>query len=695
MPDIRLILEQAVAFHQRGKLDQAEALYEKALAAAPDNFDVLNLLGTLHCQRSNFDAGVRYLTQAVEINARNPATLSNLAYALRELGRPGEAIENCDRALALAPDFADALTNRGAALGDLRRHGDALSDSERAIKLAPDSAVAHCNRGNALLGLGRPRDALASYDRAVAIRPEYMEAVHNRGTAFRELRRPHEAMTSYRQALAISPNYAQAISNLANTLAELGQFDEAAREFERLIALDPYYDCALGGLLDTRMQQCDWRDYDKQVGLVRAGVMTGENVINPFTYLAIPSSPLEQRKCAETFSKAKLIPAVPWTADRKQYRHDRIRLAYLSADFRDHAVSYLVAGLIEAHDPKKFKTIAISYGPKTKDKTRQRLEGEFDLFLDCEHMSDQEILALMQKHEIDIAVDLMGFTRHSRPNLLAARLAPVQVGYLGYPGTIGSPSLDYILADRTVIPEEDRGHYTEQVVYLPDAYQVNDAKRKIADWTPTRQQMALPETGFVFCSFNNHYKISPAVFDVWMRLLREVAGSVLWLIAGSPTSTRNLRQRAEERGIGRDRLVFAARTNLEDHLARHRLADLFLDTLPYNAHTTASDALWAGLPVVTCQGNTFAGRVAASLLHATGLPELITDTLEGYFTLALDLARNPSALAAIKTRLAQDREAQPLFDTARQCRYIESAYVKMWERQQRGVPPSHLVVERT
>ena len=379
-----------------------------------------------------------------------------------------------------------------------------------------------------------------------------------------------------------------------------------------------------------------------------------------------------------------------WRSER--YHHDKIRIAYLSTDFRAHAVAFLIVGIFEHHDKDRFETIAISFSRDDKSETRTRIETAFDRFIDVQEMSDSEVAALMREMEIDIAIDLNGYTGDSRTAILAHRPAPVQVNYLGYPGTMGAPYIDYIIADRMVIPEAQQNHYSEKIVYLPDAYQANDRKRRVADRTPTRSEAGLPERGFVFASFNNTYKIGPEVFDVWMRLLRSIEGSVLWLLEDNAIAGANVKREAQARGVAPERLVFAPRNKPDEHLARHRLADLFLDTLPYNAHTTASDALWMGLPLVTCPGNTFPGRVAASLLNAIGMPQLVTASLAEYEALARKLAGDPAALAAIKAKLAVNRDTHPMFDTARFAGYLESAYVTMWERQQRGdVPASFLV----
>jgi protein O-GlcNAc transferase len=394
--------------------------------------------------------------------------------------------------------------------------------------------------------------------------------------------------------------------------------------------------------------------------------------------------PEEQKQCAAIFVADKYPPSPEPIWNGETYAHARIRLAYLSAELRDHAVAQTIAGVFEHHDRTRFETIAISWGAQDNGPMRTRLADAFEHFIDVEGQSDREVARRLRELEVDIAVDLMGFTGECRPGILAWRPAPIHVNYLGFPGTMAAPYIDYMLADRVVIPENEQHHYSEKIVYLPDSYLPNDSRRPIPDF-PTREQAGLPETGFVFASFNNSYKFTPELFDIWMGLLRAVPGSVLWLSAANPAAAQNLRRETEARGIDAARLVIAPYlSSSEDHIARIGLADLFLDTLPYNAHATAADALRVGLPVLTCQGTTFAGRVAASLLHATGVPELITDSLESYEALGLRLACEPSLLAALKAKLVANRSTQPFFDTARFTRNLEAALLSICERRQRG-----------
>jgi len=374
-------------------------------------------------------------------------------------------------------------------------------------------------------------------------------------------------------------------------------------------------------------------------------------------------------------------------------RDGRIRVAYVSADFHSHATAWLMAGVFEAHDRDRFDIYAFSLGRNDRSETRMRLEQAFDVFIDAGDKTDQEIAGLLRDLDVDIAVDLKGLTKGARPGIFALRPAPIQVNYLGYPGTMGVDYIDYLVADRVIIPETERRWYAENIVYLPDTYQCNDTARSLPARLASRRDVGLPEQGFVFCSFNGSFKITPRVFDVWMRLLQKTEGSVLWLRESNGSSMRNLRREAEKRGVAGDRLVFAPVWPHAEHLARHRSADLFLDTLPYGAHTGASDALWAGLPVLTCLGESFAGRVAASLLHAVGLPDMVTHSLEEYEARALQLAHDPALLDEVTERLARNRETHALFDTARFTRHLESAYGQMVERHRAGERPQPFAVD--
>jgi predicted O-linked N-acetylglucosamine transferase (SPINDLY family) len=517
------------------------------------------------------------------------------------------------------------------------------------------------------------------------LRPGIFQALINRGSALIASRRFEEALASYEGALLVNPDSAEALNGRANGLFELKRFEESAAAYEAVLQRDPAHAYAAGNLAFAKLHCCDWRSLKEDRAIVAAAICAGKAVINPFQNLAL-SDDAEGQMQGARFWVADKYPASRrplWTGER--YAHDKIRVAYLSADFRDHAVAHAMAGVFEHHDRTRFETIAVSWGAQDASAMRARLAAAFDTFLDVEGESDTEAARRLRDMQIDIGVDLMGFTGECRPGILAARPAPTQVNYLGFPGTMAAPYMDYLIADRIAIPESEQRHYGETIMYLPDTYLPLDASRGIAN-RPGRREAGLPETGFVFASFNNSYKFSPELFDIWMRLLHAVEGSVLWLSTPNPAAARNLMREAESRGGAAGRLIFApflARS--DEHLARVGLADLFLDTLPYNAHATCADALLAGLPVLTCKGGTFAGRVAASLLNAAGLPELATESLADYEALALRLAREPARLAGLRAKLAASRATHPLFDTARFTRHLEAAYVQMWERSRRGL----------
>jgi predicted O-linked N-acetylglucosamine transferase (SPINDLY family) len=726
-PSLHELLSRAVAWHQAGRLAEAEQLYRQILETHPRQFDCLNLLGVIHYQRGAYLEAVRQLDLALAINANVAAAHNSRAAALNGLGRFEEAIACSDRAIALNPDYAEAYCNRALALVELKRFSEALASCDRAIALRPDLADAFDNRGNALKGLDRLDEALASFERAIAIKPDMAEAFndranllnqlkrpdaaldsaeralalrpnlaqahYNRGIALHELKRFDEALASYDAALALRPGYAEALVNRGTVLLDLRRHDEARASYARALQLDPAHDYLAGMHLHAKMLVCDWTDFAADCAQLNAAVADGAAASLPFQLLACSSDPALQLACAHRYvaDKFPASHAPLWRGE--VYAHERIRVAYLSSDFGDHPVSMLAAGLFERHDRNRVETTAISFGPDRPGAMRTRIAGAFDRFIDARTLGDADVARLIRELEIDIAVDLNGLTEGLRPGILARRPAPVRVNYLGYAGTAGGPQWDYILADRFVIPEASRRHYAEQVVYLPDTFMVTDASRKISDRTPSRAEAGLPESGLVFCCFNNSYKITPDVFDVWMHLLRRVEGSVLWLAAVNASAVDNLRREAQSRGVAADRVVFAPKVALnEDHLARIRLADLFLDTLNYNAHATAADALWAGVPVLACAGATFASRVAGSLLHAVGLPELATASIDDYAALALRLAGDPARVTSLRHKLARNRTTFPLFDTDRFARHLEAAYATMRERTRRGEPPQSFAV---
>jgi predicted O-linked N-acetylglucosamine transferase (SPINDLY family) len=545
----------------------------------------------------------------------------------------------------------------------------------------------------ALIGMRQDLAALQSFDLALRLDPSNAVTYNNRGIALSSLGQFEAAAQSLSKAIELGMQQAATFNNLAIALFNLKRFTEAISNYQKAFELNPDHPNLRGGLLNARTHICDWSNRQAAVDEICARVTLQQNVVTPFEMLAAVDSPPLHQITAQVYAKTK-CPANPTLgAIALRKPTGRIRLGYFSADFHNHATAYLMAEMFERHDRSQFELIAFSFGPEAQDAMRTRLTAAFDQFVDARLMPELEIARLSRQMGIDIAVDLKGNTEDCRTGIFAARAAPVQVSYLGYPGSMGVDYMDYILADTTVIPEGNRQHYTEKVVCLPHCYQVNDRQRKVSERRFSLSEVGLPETGFVFCCFNNNYKITPPTFDGWMRILQRVEDSVLWLLQDNPLAAENLRKEAQARGVSPQRLVFAQRMPLDEHLARQKLADLFIDTLPYNAHTTTSDALWAGLPVLTCAGESFASRVAASLLKAIGLPELVTHSQQDFEDLAVELASQPQQLAAIREKLARNRLTTPLFDTELFTRNIEQAYKAMHQRHVAGLPPEHIILE--
>lgn len=592
-------------------------------------------------------------------------------------------------------DVEQAKAHFFAALDLLDRKDYAAAEMRLrdALRIVPDRISALTNLAAALLRQDKTGEAIEVARRSVMLAPENVEGWLALGSSLSKERQFDEALAAMEHAVALAPNAAQMLMGRATVLTEMKRYDAAIADLETARRLNPS-EPELGSLLvSARMHACEWRALEDETAAFLSELRNGAAVSNPFMVLAMPSTSADQLGCAARYT-AREYPPMPPLHRGERYRHQRVRVAYVSGDFRQHPLAQLMAGVFEHHDRAHFETFGVSYGPNDGSELRRRLIRGFDRFIDVGGKSDTEVAALLHGEQIDIAIDLGGFTSGGRPNIFSVRPAPVQVSYLGYPGTSGSPVIDYIIADEIVIPADQRKYYSEKVVWLPDTYYPNDNLRRIAPETPTRKAAGLPDTGFVFCSFNNSYKITPAIFDVWIRLLQEIDGSVLWLMESNPSVPDNLRREAATRGVSPERLVFAPFMPTDEHLARHRLADLFLDTIRYNAHTTACDALWAGLPVLTCTGDTFTSRVATSLLHAVGLSELATRSLEEYAAFALRLAREPAALFAIKAKLTANRDITSLFDTARLTRHLEAAYVAIVERSRSGKRPEALTIPR-
>ncbi len=684
---------RAYALAAVGRLPEALESYEVAIGLDPripafrlDRGNVLLDLGRPAEALASFEG-------ALALEPGNPVALNACGNALLALDRPDAALVAFEQAMVRNSRDPLPLLNRAIACAQLRQPEEVLKTCGRVRDLGAATAQVHRLEGNALLDLGRPGEAVGALAQALAMDPEDIRAWQNHGVALLAIRQPLRALQSFDEGLALckrrldEENKTALIINRLTALQELGRSDEARQEFERLAELAPHHEYVLGLAFEQRQAAADWRNYESTVRALVESVERGI-VQRPFSFIGVSDSPGEQLRCAQLFARNSIgLPAAPWTAVPR-FRSGPIRLGYFSGDYYDHAMARVTAGLFHRHDRSRFEIFGFSAGPDDGSALRSRLQRGFDHFVDVHDRSDQDIVDTIAAAGVDILVDLNGYTMGGRPAVFARRPAPVQVSYLGYPGTLGGDWMDYLIADAAIIPPEARQFYSESVVWLPDCYQINDDARPHPPVTPSRAELGIPDGVFVFACFNSTYKITPPMFDVWMRILRATPDSVLWLVHERPETVGRLRSEAHRRGVDPQRLCFAAKVDSAAFLARIPAADLFLDTLPYNAHGTASDALWMGLPVLTCPGRSFASRVASSLLNSVRLPGLVAKDLLDYERIAVMLAQSPQALERIRAHLAATRTDCVLFDTARQCRNLEAAFEFIWERHCQGLAPA-------
>jgi protein O-GlcNAc transferase len=688
--------QQAAQLHREGRPFQADALCGEILREDPRHAGAWHLRGLLALAGGDLPQGIEWIRKSLRLQPDQPPAHSNIGNALLENGQPEQALASFERALALKPDYMVCLYNRGNALRVLGRHEQALAGYDAVLRLQPAHAAALNNRGLALLELSRMTEARESFERALAVDPQFAEARRNLavvlndlGNALLERERAQEALAHYDESLRLAPERAETLYNRGAALRQMRRHGEAAQHFAQALRLEPDNKrLAIGNLFHARLDCCDWRDFDALATRLREELERDQRLINPLSGLLIDAPDL-QLNCARGYVAQK-FPRPATSAPPEPARAvqaGRLRVAYVSGDLREHPVGYLLAGVLERHDHAAFEIIGVSLRPAESTTLGMRLRRACDRFIQVGESDDADIAAQMRELGVDVAIDLMGFTQGARLGIFANRAAPVQASWLGYPGTTGAPFMDYLIADAVVAAPDAQQWYAEQLVRLPYCYLPNDDRREIAA-VPTRAALGLPERSFVFCAFTNAYKINPPMFQVWMRLLREVPDSILWLRSLGPEPEANLAREAVLRGVDPARLVFAPLVDGMDlHLARLSVADLYLDTLPYNAHSTACDALWAGVPVLTCPGRGFAARVAASALSAVGLPELIADDPQHYARLGLELAGAPQRLRELRARLSARRRTAPLFDTAGLSRQLERAYRLMHERAAQALPP--------
>jgi len=711
----------AVLCHQRGRPEEALGLFRRAIAVDPDSRVADRQLGRLLEQRGDPVGAAICYRRAARLRPLDAVAQADLARALAGQGEVAEAIGHYRRAVALAPndawthvalgnallgegavadasasyqralairpDLAEAHSNLGEALRRLGRLGEAVAACERALALSPELAEAHNNLGNAMREEGRLEPALSHYEQALRLKPDWPEVHNNLAIALQEQGRTAEAVEHYERALALNSGLAEVHQNLGSALAQSGRTVDAMAALRRALALKPDYPEALVQVAHLNGELCDWRHREAETSQVLSLMRRRPGLVPPFNLQAQPSTPAEQLLCAQQWSQRIAQGRSPGFTHDRSGPAPRIRLGYLSADFRDHPVAYAIAETIERHDRTRFEVLGYSYGPDDGSALRRRLETAFDRFIDLQAAGNDEAARQIHTGAVHVLIDLTGYTRFGRPRILVSRPAPIQVNFLGFLGTMGAEFIDYIILDPFIAPSSQERFYSEKVVHLTGGWWPAEIRWETAAEARQRTEYGLPEDAFVFCCFNTSYKITPPIFDVWMGLLRAKPDSVLWLGAADSAVQDNLRREAAQRGIGPERLVFAPREPMAGYLARHRHADLFLDTLPYNAVGTAYHALLAGLPVLTCAGDTFAGRTAGAILLAAGLPELVTQSIEEYERLAIQLAGNADLLTDIRGRLARARSSSALFDGERAVRELETAFARMWETWLRGEAP--------
>ena len=693
---INSLLQDAINNIEKNNFVEAKILLSKILNIEPENFDALNIIGVINGNENNHLEALNFFKKAQKIRPDDSLINFNLAKSFSETGDDLEAIKYYQISIKLDKNHLGSLLNLGKSLEQLKKYDEALIYYDQAIKLKPDFFEANYNKGNTLSTLKRNDEALIYYDQAIKLKPDFFEAYNNRGTTFKSLKRYDDALFNYDQAIKLKPDFFKAYYNKGNIFIDLKRYDEALLNYEKALKLKPDYEYLFGMCLNTKILMCDWQNYKDDVENLLLQISKNKKSCHCLQLLGLNDTLSIQYKSSEIWINDKHPFNFSLGPILKSKQRDKIKIGYYSPDFREHPVTNLIIELLELHNKNQFELFGFYFGPPDSSQMNKRVLAAFNnnKFFDVGLKTGKDIALMSREIEIDIAVDLAGFTKYARTDIFAYRAAPIQVNYLGYSGTMAADYMDYIIADQIIIPPESQKYYHEKVVYLPNSYQPNDRKREISKKIFTKEELDLPKEGFVFCCFNSNFKITPPTFDGWMRILKSVNGSVLWLFQENQIAASNLRKEAEFRGVNPNRLIFAKRTNLlSEHLARYREADLFLDTLPYNAHTTTSDALWAGLPVLTCMGKSFASRVAASLLNAIELPELITTTQEQYEALAIELATTPEKLRSIKQKLERNKLTTALFDTLRFTKYIEAAYKQMYERYQADLPPNNIYIQ--
>lgn len=686
-------IKEAETLQRLSRHRESIDIYDNLISQDPRNAGLFINKGLALDCLGRYEDAIQSYKYAISIDAKRIEVWSNLSATYLTLKRYRESLIAADQALQIDEKYSSAWSNRSAALYFLNQFSDSLVSADKAIEFNSSNHSAWLNRSNVLHRINQLEDALFSVEQALKINPSYIEALYAKGGILATQKNHLGAICCFRQAIAIDPNYGLAWTALGLSLHARKQYGSAKDAFLRALKLNSEIDYLPGYLLNSKMQCCDWENYSGLLEMIRAEVELGRRVIMPFTALAVFDDPRLQHKVSRIYGAHLYPESVEIVKSPKKSESGRIKVGYFSADFGEHPVAYLVSQLFEVHDRTKFEIFGFSINRHPDSTIRERIKKGFDHFYDVAEESDENARVIARDLNLHIAVDLTGYTASSRTGIFTPRIAPIQVNYLGYPGTLGVNYFDYVIVDRTIHQIEFAESFSEKIVILPNCYQPNDLKRQIVPRSLSRADCGLPEQGFVFCCFNNNFKINPHVYDVWMEILRRCPGAVLWLFQDSAEAASNLIAETDKRGVDSRRIVFAPRAAHITHLSRYHLADLFLDTFPYNAHTTASDSLWAGTPVLTIQGNSFAGRVAMSLLEGVGLGVLVAHNETEYIELATELAHNPSKLKSYKEALDVEKRSLALFDIYSYTKSFENALLAMVERLDKGEPLGNITIE--
>jgi len=667
----------ALAYVNLQEFEKAGSCYDRAIFLSPATAELHQNKGSMLLNQKNYTAAIECFENALRLRPVYHEASLNQGVAFSGIGSFNKAVESYNRALAIKPDYAEAYNNRGLALLELLELNRALEDFNSAIKINPNYAEAYFNRAKIYSEIRNFDEAAVNYKKAIEISGNYTAAYVNLGNVLKTMGFTEEASKYYEHALSISPDFIEAYVNYGNILSDQKKYKEAVDVLRKAFDLNPDFKFLIGKLMHQQMLICDWRDYDQLMDQILSKISKKEKSIDPLAFLGLVDSPILQKEVAEIYVKAEVPVLFDRTPQAFPEINDKIRIGYYSADFHDHATMHLIAEIIEKHDRESFEIHAFSFGPTTNDFWQRRARQIFDNFHECINMSDEQISELSRNFGINIGIDLKGFTRDARPGIFARRVAPIQVNFLGYPGTFSTDFFDYIIADMTLIPDNVNLFFSEKIAFMPHCYQPNCRIRDISSKGISRAGLGLPEESFVFCSFNSPWKITPEIFGSWMKILGKVPDSLMWIFVDNPQARENLIRKARDYAIDPDRLVFCEYLPTSDHLERLCFADLMLDTHPYGAHTTCSDALRVGLPLITIAGQSFSSRVAASLLNTIGVPELVTYSITDFEQLAVSLALDKEKLAMIKNRLRKGVNESALFDSDLYIRNLESLYRKM------------------